>query len=403
MKSILLTILVLVTLFSCNQNLTSSSMKGKEIQCDILIINVGLFDGQENKGIVDIAIRNDSIIGISKNLKSYKGSETIDGSGKFMIPGLVNSHVHLWDKKDLKASLNAGVFAVIDLHSSEGPDSYFKSLRDSIDYASYYSAGYAATVPGGHPTQLFPIETINDKVSPTQFVENRIKKGADLIKIVSGNLEPGSLWFGSPTLSFSQIEAISKEAKGRGKKVIVHLSQIEEAVKIAEFGVDGFAHLWSYNQSATDEQLKFLAMKKIFIVPTAILQKKAWEQIEKAPNERNEFKGSLSTMSVTYREIKRIHEVGILILAGTDPPNYSINYTSDLLEELNIYSKAGLSNLEVLKTATGNPSSIFYLDGIGMIKKGVKANFILLNSDPLKNISALNDINTIWKNGTKVR
>jgi imidazolonepropionase-like amidohydrolase len=375
----------------------------KKTNCDLIIKNVSLFDGNKNKGIVDIVVKNGSIIRIAKNSKEFTAVETIDGKGKYIVPGLINSHVHLWDKKDLKAALQAGVFAVVDLHSSEGPDGAFRQLRDSTGYASYYSAGYAATVPKGHPTQLFPIETINDSVSPDLFVEHRINKGADLIKIVSGNLKPGSLWYGNPSLNYQQIEQIIKAAKSRNKKVVVHVSQVEETIRIAEMGADGFAHLWSYNESATDDQLKLLKVKKIFIVPTALIQQKAWEIIEKDPGGDYSFKGFLSTMPIILKEIGRLQKAGITILAGTDLPNYGINHHDDLVEELVIYSRAGLSGEEVLRTATGNPSAIFHIDGIGTIAEGQKANFILLNANPLADISALKNINAIWKNGMKVR
>jgi imidazolonepropionase-like amidohydrolase len=378
------------------------SQERKKTRCDLLIKNVSLFDGRENKGIVDIAVRNGSIIRIAGSIKGLTALETIDGTGKYLVPGLINSHVHLWDKKDLKAAMQAGIFAVIDLHSSEGPDGAFRQLRDSAAYASYYSSGYAATVPKGHPTQLFPIETINDSVSPELFVQHRIGKGADLIKIISGNLKPGSLWYGNPSLNYQQIEQIIKAAKSRNKKAIVHVSQVEETVKIAEMGADGFAHLWSYNESASDDQLKLLKAKKIFIVPTVLIQKKAWEIIGKDPDGVHSFKGFLSTMPTVLKEIGRLQAAGITILAGTDPPNFGINHHDDLLEELAIYSQAGLSGEEVLRTATGNPSTIFQLDGIGTIGEGQKANFILLNANPLVNIYALKDINTIWKNGIKV-
>jgi imidazolonepropionase-like amidohydrolase len=376
---------------------------GQSKDCDLLIKNVNLFDGHENKGIVDIAVSNGSIIRIAKNIKGFTASSTIDGSGKYMVPGLINSHVHLWDSKDLKAALQAGVFAVIDLHSSEGPDEAFRQLRDSLEYASYYSAGYAATVPKGHPTQLFPIETINDSISPELFVKHRIEKGADLIKVVSGNLKPGSLWYENPSLNYRQIEQIIKAAKIRNKKTIVHVSQVEETIKIAEKGADGFAHLWSYNESATEDQLKILKAKKVFIIPTALIQQRAWEIIEKNPDKDHPFKASLSTMPIVLKDIGRLQTAGITILAGTDPPNYGINYHDDLLEELAIYSKAGLSGEEVLRTATGNPSAVFHLEGVGKITERQKANFILLNSNPLADVSALKDIHGIWKNGVRIR
>ena len=211
--------------------------------------------------------------------------------GSTSIPGLVNAHVHLWKQSDLRVALQAGVFAVFDLHSSEGPDASFRRLRDSSSYASYYSAGYAATVPHGHPTELFPIETVNDSVTPEQFVEHRLAKGADLIKIISGNLTPGSLWATNPTLSFAQIDAITRAAKARNEKVVVHVSQIGETVRIARMGVDGFAHLWSYGESATDEQLRVLKDAGVFVIPTVLLQQRAWQTIEREPDKEHAFKG----------------------------------------------------------------------------------------------------------------
>lgn len=393
----------IIPVVACNTGLSSLAQNLTKNQCDLLIKQVGLFDGVEDKGIVDIAIKNGSIIWISPHIKNFSSQETIDGKGKYIIPGLINAHVHLWNKTDLQVALQVGVFAVIDLHSSEGPDDAFRKLRDSANYASYYSAGYAATVPKGHPTQLFPIETINDSISPAQFVDHRIDKGADLIKIVSGSLRPGSLWYSNPSLNYDQVNAITQAAKSRNKMVLVHVSQIDETVKIAAMGVDGFAHLWSYNDVATDEQLKKLKEKNIFIIPTALIQERAWKTVENNPNEKNEFKGSLSEMPVVYKEIERVYKAGITIVAGTDPPGYGINYTDDLLAELNIYARAGLSNKEVLKTATGNPAGVFhFLNGLGLVREGTKANFILLNSNPLTSLSALKEINTIWKNGEKV-
>ena len=239
MRPVFLVVPVLVALVSGAQRRTP---------CDLVIRNVGLFDGQHARGIVDIAIRNDTIVQIAHSITTCVDHNAIDGAGKFVVPGLINSHVHLWEKKDLKAALDIGVFAVIDLHSSEGPDQMLRGLRDSSLYASYFSSGIAATSPKGHPTELFPIETINDSVTPSQFVEHRISKGADFIKIVSNNPNLDSLWRSELSLNYRQIGEIVDAARRRHKQVLVHISHVDEAVRIAELGVDGFAHLWSYNR-----------------------------------------------------------------------------------------------------------------------------------------------------------
>jgi imidazolonepropionase-like amidohydrolase len=387
---------------SCGRGVAPRLMQEPLASCDLLIRRVHLFDGDTDRGVVDVAVRGGRIARIG-SVAGCESATTIDGSGKHLIPGLVNAHVHLWQEPDLRAALQAGVVAVFDLHSSEGPDASFRRLRDSSSFASYYSAGYAATVPGGHPTQLFPIETINDSVTPEQFVEHRVARGADLIKIVSANPPPGARGATNPTLSFSQIEAITRAAKARNRKVLVHVARIDETVRIARLGVDGFAHLWSYGDSASDEQLRVLKDAGVFVIPTALLQQRAWQVIDREPAGKHTFRESLSPMPLVLHEIRRVHDAGVPIVAGTDPPNWGVNYGDDLIEELAIYARAGLSNAEVLRTATGTPARLLPLDGIGRIVEGSLANLILLNADPLTNISALRHVAGIWKNGTRVR
>jgi imidazolonepropionase-like amidohydrolase len=388
---------------SCSRGVASHTGTAPLSACDLVIRHVRLFDGDTDRGVVDVAVARDRIVRIGSVGSGCETATAIDGAGKYVVPGLVNAHVHLWDQANLRVALQAGVFAVLDLHSSEGPDAAFRRLRDSTGFASYYSAGYAATTPGGHPTQLFPIETVNDSVTPDVFVAHRLAKGADAVKIVSGNLKPGSLWATNPTLSFAQIEAISRAAKARDRKVVVHVSQIGETVRIARMGVDGFAHLWSYGESATDEQLRVLKDAGVFIIPTVLLQQRAWQTIEREPNGQHAFQAFLSPMPTLLREIRRVHDAGIPIVAGTDAPNYGVNYGSDLVEELAIYSKAGLSNIEILRSATGTPARLLPIDGIGRIVEGARANLILLNADPLADVAALRDVAGIWKNGTRVR
>ena len=388
---------------ACGRGVSSRTVGARLSSCDLVVRRVRLFDGDTDRGVVDVAIQGGRIARIGSVGRGCEGASTIDGTGKYLVPGLVNAHVHLWKQSDLRAALQAGVFAVFDLHSSEGPDAAFRRLRDSSEYASYYSAGYAATVPGGHPTELFPIETISDSVTPEQFVEHRIAKGADLIKIISGNPPPGTVGTTPPTLSFAQIEAVTRAAKARNQIVLVHVARIDETVRIARMGVDGFAHLWSYGDSASDQQLRVLKDAGVFVIPTVLLQQRAWQMIDREPTKQHGFEASLSPMPLVLHEIRRVHDAGIPIVAGTDPPNWGVNYGDDLIDELAIYARAGLSNAEVLRTATGTPARIFRLDGIGRIAEGARANIVLLNSDPLASIAALRDIAGIWKSGRRVR
>ena len=112
---------------------------------------------------------------------------------------------------------------------------------------------------------------------------------------------------------------------------------------------------------------------------------------------------NMSSMEAVQSEILRLHEAGVTILAGNDPPNFGISYGKDLFDELKIYSNAGMSNLEVLKTATGNPSTTFDLKSYGFIKVGMPVNMLLIDGNPIINLDDLSKIEQIWKNGKRIK
>src|SRR5688572_32611782 len=90
----------------------------EKIEYDLIIRNVGLFDGTNVRENVNIAVRNDTIVAISTTPINAASTDTIFGDGTSIIPGMVNAHVHLYKVEDLKVAIQAGIFAVIDLHKT---------------------------------------------------------------------------------------------------------------------------------------------------------------------------------------------------------------------------------------------------------------------------------------------
>lgn len=396
MKKIILLSILATSLFSCSNK--------ERIYYDLVIQNVGLFDGLNDKGVVNIGINADTIALITD--KIILGDSVVDGTDKYLLPGLINSHVHITSPKDLEESLNAGIMAVIDLHqSSEERAASLRSYRDSTGYAYFLSSGFAGTLPGGHPTQYGAIETISDSLTAEQWVQNRLKNGADYIKIIRDGAPSPPDFQPIPTLNFEQIEDIIKSAKGHNQLTIAHTASLEETIKIAQLGIDGFAHLWMGIDSATAEQLAFLSDHDIFVIPTAQTQLQIWEtKIEGGPPQIREYaEQNLASMKMVQKEIAKLNEAGISILAGNDPPNFDIGYGNDLFIELDIYRKAGLSNIEVLKTVTSNPSKVFGIDEIGIISEGMSVNMILIDGNPIEDLKYLTNVNHIWKNGVLVK
>ena len=388
MNRLILIILLSLSIISCS----------KPIKYDLVIQNVGLFDGHQDKGTVNIAINHDSIAAITT--EQVIGDSLINGSGKYVIPGLVNAHVHASTIEQLQAGYPLGILTLLNMHTGlEEREVDWKAIsRDSVGFSTLYGSGHAATVPGGHPSQFSPgMETINDSLSIKDWVDNRIANDVDYIKIVREHHE----WMGyppPPTLSFEQIQELIEYAHSKGYKVVVHANTVEEMVKIAEFKPDGFVHMLDYKEDLPipDSFYEQLVNNNTFVIPTGGIALKSMEGAP--PFIQNWVSNNLLNAQERASIIKAMHEKGVLIVAGTDAQEGQMDFTEDYFLELELYKMAGLSNLEILKTATGNAAKAFDLP-IGEIKEGRKATFVLLNANPLSNLSNLRDVDQVWKNG----
>lgn len=378
----------LLTLISCSRT----------VKYALVIRNVGFFDGNQDRGIVNIAVNADTIAAISP--KRLKSDSVVNGSNKYIIPGLVNAHVHVSSLDDLKTGYSFGILALLNMHTGleERELKWKKISEDSIGFSTLYGAGYAATVPGGHPNQFSPdMETINDSLSIKEWVDNRASHRVDYIKIVREHHE----WMGHPplpTLSYEQIQQIIAYAKSRGFKTVVHSTTVEEMTRIASYKPDGFVHMPDYKEDypVPEEYFKSLAESGVFMVPTGGM---ALKPKDKAPPFIKEWITN-NLLDATQRAeiIKKLHEYGILLVAGTDAQSGQMNFGADYYYELELYSKAGLSNAEILKTATGNAGKAFSLP-IGTLHVGSKANMVLLTGSPLADLENLKKVEQVWKNG----
>ncbi|WP_373400067.1 amidohydrolase family protein [Algoriphagus halophilus] len=405
MKKISLLYLSLLMIWSCQ----------KRPEYDLVIQNITVFDGNEDLGIVNLAISGDTIAAIST--ERLLADSIIEGNGKYIIPGLVNAHVHMWESDMLKESFNNGVLTVLDLYDPWGIAPRMRAYRDSLGHSNYYGAGMGATVEGAHPHRTIPhppnYPLISDTLTPKQFVKIAQESGSEVIKIIrqpdnfeGDNFEGDSL-VPMPTLSYDQIQEIIEEARVYKIPSIVHIDDLEDASIIAEFRPSGFAHLWAKKGELTQEDIDVFRESGVFFIATLLLQHNLNLRLEydktlspeRIAFEKEKF---LNPDSLFERKIYELYEAGIPIIAGTDPPNAGVNYGSDLIEELRIYLKAGIPLKETLKTATGNAAKYLPIDGNGSLEVGGPATFLFLSNDPLKNIDALKSIELIYKNGTSI-
>lgn len=354
-----------------------------------LIRNVDFFDGENSQKGVYVLFEEGKIIKISKRKIKAKGAKVIEGEGHTLIPPLLNSHVHVWFPKNLQDALKHGIFALLDMHSNDFFANSMRTNNGKAGYGYYYSSNAGATVPEGHGTQFgIPVPTINDTLSPKKFVEDRNANHADYIKILK---EPRRA-----TLTTEQTQEVIQTAHAHEMLAVAHVSKLDDALELAGQEVDGFVHVW-LDRAASEDEWKTLEEADVYMAPTLRVYQKYFEQLEKEGKET-----SLLSFEGLLKEVKAAHEAGIPILAGTDAPNFALNYTSELFEEIILLGKAGLSNEEALQAASANIYRNFQLKEFSLVQEGGPASFSLVKGKPLENLEDIRNEKRVFQKGIEL-
>ncbi len=397
MRNLILTLLFFVSLAVSGKSQTQE--KGS-YRFDLIISNITLFDGNRVVEHANIYVKDGFIkeIKTNKNVEKRLSKVVIDGSGKTLMPGLINAHCHPDLPEHLKEAAQAGVLTLLDIFAmKEELIPNLKSLSNSPQYAYYYTSGNAADMPGGVISVVKPELSVphpTDTDAAKEFIKNRIINGADLIKIFQ---ESGARLV-KEQFSDSLFEFLIAETHRHNKVVTVHIGTLKDARLAFDKGADVLAHLWRGQDGiATEADLKNWQKRPFYITPTLLTFKLIGKP--KAPR--------LYTLSFeTYvNEVGRLKKANITVLAGTDASGFvpDINMGADLYRELEMFVQAGMTPLEALQTATINPAKAFKLKDKGVIKKGMTADFVMVNGNVLNNIQELNKVESVWKHGVKIR
>lgn len=362
-------------------------MKTLSAQDTFIIKDVALFDGDSIMPKTSVYVENGTVAKIAPEIH-IATEKIIDGQGKTLIPALSNAHVHAWSPASLQEAAKAGVLNVMDMHGVEPFQMGMRKLKDSVNYANYYVAGYAATAPKGHGTQFgFPVPTLQHPNEAKDFIQERIKAQVDYIKII---VEPYK-----NTLSKETVAGLIEAAHEFRKITVVHVSHLSDAVEVISNSADGLAHIWRDKAIDTTTLNNLASSYDFFVIPTLLTTIKAHEQMGSDAND-------YLSKSELLAELKKLHQAKIPILAGTDPPNLGINYGDDLYKELLLFKDSGMSTEAVLKTATSQIAQAFKLKDLGYIKEGIKANMILFSGDLVQDLNVLYNDKIIWKNGKRI-
>jgi len=395
---------------------------GSESPEATLFRSVRVFDGQTTLPATDVLVTDGRIAAIGQAAEAPAGARIVDGSGRTLMPGLIDSHTHAFGPV-LRAALMVGVTTELDMFTEPGGAAVLRAEQargEATGRADLFSAGVLATTPGGHGTEYgMEIPTLTSPEEADPWVQARLDEGSDYIKIVYDN---GSIGRQFTTLDWPTIEAIIKAAHARDLLAVVHVGRETDALAVIDAGADGIAHVF-YDQPASDAAVAKIAASGVFVIPTLSVIESvgggsggarllADERLAPyvASSERasleNGFPGSAGRARLFENAlvtVRRLHAAGVPILAGTDAPNPGTAHGASMHRELELLAQAGLSAEEALAAATAVPVAAFRLGDRGRIAVGLRADLVLVEGEPDADITASRAIVGVWKQGVEAR
>ncbi len=349
-----------------------------------------LIDGTGAPPLPDaaIAIRSGRIewAGPAADLVFAPETPVRDLHGATVLPGFVNAHAHTSDLDidELRAWTRAGVTTLRDLG---GPRDAILlrgaelASRDDPTLPRLLVAGPIITVPGGHPIPVYgPSDralAVNDAQDAVAQTNDLLDDGAMVIKVaVSGRSDV--TW---PELTNEELRAITDAAHARGARVSAHVDRAVALRRAVEHGIDDAAHM--PRDSVPDDVWALMVERGVALVPTIHV----YEQLAEARGIGDEWRRT--TQPVMYDNLRRFVASGGNLALGDDYGNPGVPLGMPL-PELRHWLAAGLGPLEAITAATGGGAAVCDLeDQLGRIQPGYLADVLVVQGDPLADITAL--------------
>ncbi|MFF1820934.1 amidohydrolase family protein [Kribbella sp. NPDC058245] len=334
------------------------------------------------------------------------GDELVHGGT--LLPGLIDAHVHLVPGATRLAA-RYGVTTLIDQFSP--PDLIAAERAAGADFRT---SSTGATAPGGHPTIAFPPFPYVE--NPQQFVADRIAEGADHLKLIYD--DGASAGLNMPALDEPTVRALVEAAHSHNLKVVAHISTAAAAVTVTQCGVDILAH--APTDLMSPAQVEAVANAGVAVIATldipdgftgpdrqlpllgeTELMKRMparWRRLLDGQSRR-----WMPPQPPDYTDARAntlaLLRAGALVLAGTDAPNPGLVFGAALHRELQHLVHAGLTPSEALIAATSAPAEVFGLRDRGRLTVGARADLVLVDGDPLTDITATQHIRRTWVAG----
>ena len=408
----------------------------------IALIGGKLIDGTGKDPVDDstVLINGDTIFEVGKkaDIQLPEGCKTMDVSGKTVMPGMMDMHVHLSFGQFNNSSaggtpvalpfycsrpapwfgvvayaysqlaLEMGFTTLRDVGEVVGADYSVIALRDAINLGivqgpRIFASGPFLSTTCGHgglpalPLWLSRTDAVAKWIvdSPDEClkaVRERIKMGADLIKIFgSGGISDS---FNRQEFNDEALKVIVAEAHSKGRPVAAHLEFPEGIIACVNAGIDTVEHGWILNEAAIDVMVE----KKVTMVPTisAVWNLFYGDSQEMGLPQSYIDMGKKNICEPALKSFKMAYEAGVKLAMGTDCGYPPCRHGTNAKELELLVDICGMSAMEAIVTSTRNCAETLRMDSkLGTLEAGKLADVIVVNGDPLKNIKILQEKSNI--------
>ena len=401
----------------------------------LTVIRAGtLIDGQSDAPRKNqlIFVRGEHIEKVADGATAIPpGATIIDLSNATVLPGLIDSHTHLflWGEDPAKGGYDANILkAGIALRAARATyaakralEQGFTTLRDlETEGAGYgdieikqaieegtipgpriFGATRGISTTGGYnlegyaPELVMPkgVQIVDGPVEARKAAREQLDHGADWLKVYmthrSWTDKQGHL-VSQPTLTVEELRAIVDEAHGWGKKVACHAYNGEGLQRGLDGGCDSIEH----GLDITDAQIAQMARQGTWYCPTIGVYYGDWAAAGTPEGERDRARANLH--EATFRKALKAN---LKIVFGTDIGG--IPWQEPIADEFSYMVKFGMSPMAAIQAATSRPAEMLDRKGeLGIVSEGAYADVVAVSGDPLQTIDELKKVKFVMKGGS---
>ncbi len=397
----------------------------------IAIVHARIIDGLGGTPIEDgtVILRGNKIeyAGSVGGVSVPRDAQIIEAKGKSVLPGLADMHVHLqggWDgismdllgyQRYLNAMLYSGITTLMDTGDYQP---WILQLRQEV--ASGHLLGpriycTGAMIDAADPAWPDLAYTVSSRAQISEVVQRDKRAKVDLIK-------------GYANLSDRMLRRLVEEAHRAQIRVVIDQWERNGSPDLVRTGIDGFAHAPARKMPADDIQL--IHERRVFVITTLTVEEYSgrrrladlrflgepliadttppWFLTELraetarplTETEKHDVEASAAGFDEMKRNVKKLHDAGVLLAAGTDAPYPGVFQGESLHHEMELLVESGMTPLEALRAATDNAARILNAQQEwGSLQAGRVANLVIVAGNPAVRISDTRKIEMVILNG----